>query len=1807
MPEKIKIQGNLLPAESPEIIPLVSDHNNIAATYRIDPIRSRADIVDLDADEDDILALEFDDGGEWIGHVSDIHEIFGEHIEIRSRGGNELFPMSLRPATGDRGLVDIGVKLINLIKGKVEKKITEAAARKIVEKADKYRVGTPGLFQVRENGSLVDTKLAEIPGKYLLFLHGTFSNFDGSFGDLFGGSQQDILTAFKSEYQTRMIALEHHTLGVSPFKNAIDLLNALPIGINLDIISHSRGGIIADILASCSGQSVVYPKELIQTTGRKDPELASFLEEINKLAKSKKIKVEKVIRIACPARGTLLLAERLDYFLNALLRAIGHHVGGKLNGVYQYIKGFITDVIKARMNADIMPGLLAMVPESLPQNILNRTDISLTSQLVVIEGNAELGKNLWHSLKVILTNLYYWEANDFVVNTSSMRAGPLRNTGVHVYLSEDGKTSHFNYFSNANTRQAIASAVTTPVGKPILDFEFVPYSQGERGVVADLFVKLKKISRTSIKGDKSIVIVIPGIMGTHLSYKQNTIWADLGEIGKGRMVTDLNSAITDIDHTEIIGNYYENLIVDLENSNYEVRTLGYDWRLSLSKAAGELNQLIKELSTKKQEIAIIAHSMGGLVVREMMRLHPTPWSRYIKQQGSKVVLLGTPWKGSHLIMQVFTGHHKKVRQINLLDTRHDKEELINVFNNYPGIYELLPINGEEFETEDFWNGINDGLKNDKIIVPPLRKHFAAYKTSIENFKPDLTNVFYIAGKDDETPDRWAIKSSLFGPKLKYYGTPEGDGAVTWDLGIPKDLKEGNLYFAYDTIHGELANDERLLPGIKEILEKGKTEKLDDKPPIIPLSNRSFVNRNDASELVHSKPLEDTPVSNNAEDIYYAITDLKPPHKKSPRAKKQKLIVSVVHGDLLAAQYPVAVGHFKQDGITNAEAAINNYFQGKLAERVRVMNYPGDIGDSLILFDPTNDPKGVLILGLGEINSLTPYHLRKSVEAGIINYAMHFRDNAQFINTSYGRAVNDTDGTGSSRYDTRISCLCIGTGYGGLSMEESMNAILTGITQANEYIRDISSLKCIEEVEFIELFEHIAQNAYYQLARLENSETRHLNFELIKNLEIRTGSRRKFQFATETMWWHEFTTRLEKKDKEKKIPYIQFTSASGIARVEQENIFTSQKVINALLEQMANEKVWHPEYSKTLFEILVPNAFKDIIRHQNNVLWKLDVNTAAYPWELFHDYNFDVLPTFVRAGLIRQLYTEESRQRPKTIYSDTALVIADPIYTTPGYFPLPFAAAEGYQVSKILKDHKIETATLVNKSGLEIINHLYNKEYRILHIAGHGIIDDDPNETGIVLDNDMFITPAMLDNFSKLPEFVFINCCYSGTIDPTKEALYQQRYKFAANIGTQLIRIGVSAVVVAGWPVNDAAAGLFAQVLYENLLDGATFGDAVKLARQACYHHSGSSNNTWGAYQCYGDQWYKLSTRKKQTGTEIKYFTLEQVLADLYNLESDTASKPGKQPDVKKLETELADIISRAQKVNLYTAPVIEQQARILGLINKLDEAIDRYGSLRQLEDANYTVKALEQFCNLRIKNLANNILASKKSNKTAITDKSIIEKTKAELNSLQHDFQNLLLIGETPERLSILGSAFKRMALIMYELDIPINEKKPLVQNLFKSAAASYLKAYELIPEEKLQKSIYSISNFLVLNSVSGVLTVSIKNKKINITALIEKVAGPLSVTRSRHADFWEDISSVNLMEAQLFYSDIKEIMPLCKKILKNYKAIWKVSGTKKHLETEIEQIAIFNKIVEVHTNTKWMEEMRKGLEYLVKGFEEMK
>lgn len=1792
----VKFQGSIADAKTIASVQLNSEINNIADIIYIEANRSKAELISKDIEEDDILCLEFEDGIEWIGAYQDIHEIFGPEASEGIRGGGDIFPTSIQSSEDDRGfLKNIFIKVVQIIKGeikdKAKKKLTETAreilGKKIIKKADEAKVSLPGLYKVNTNAGLSEIKLPpKSKESYLLFIHGTFSNFKGSFEELFKDEQ--INTLLHEQYTDKILALEHHTLGLSPFQNAIDALTSLPQGVTLDIISHSRGGLIADILTSCERTEDVYPASIINKVKLDDDTgLADLLLEINKLAKEKKLKINKVIRVAAPANGTILLSKRLDHYLNALLMAIGHYVGGKLNPIYGQLKGFITDIIKTRLNPELMPGLVAMVPDSTPQTVLNRKDIIGTGKLYVIEGNTEIGKNIARSCWTILSNLYYWKANDFVVNTDSMRSGLQRASGMFVFRSEDNDTSHFRYFLNKNSREAILHALVYETSNL---YSFISSSDADdRGIIIQHFYKFSKVSRTlPFTGNKPILILVPGIMGTHLSVNNNTIWLDLGEVGKGNIVNMLDASNNNVGHDEIIGNFYEKIIKYFEDQGYEVRTFGYDWRLSLKIAADKFINVLQDALKKNQPVSVIAHSMGGLVVRDTMRYHPTLWSKYSALTSSRIILLGTPWKGAHETLSVFTGHFKRLILLARLDTHHPRKKLMEIFSEFPGIYELLPINEEPIENISFWNKIAKVNKRFVIPSPAMLVHFTNYKTAVKKFNPDLTNLFYVAGKGEETINGLTIQNSTFGERVIYLDTAEGDGTVTWELGIPNQLPPTQLYYA-DTSHGELANDEKNFKALLDLVTVGNTRDLSTTAPVVSdRSIRSFTTA--GNKVLRAHEVKEESPNNGPEDIMRGLLGF--PDKKSEwkqaASANIKVRVKVSHCDLKFSDHPLLLGHFMYDGISHAEAALDYHFGGKLSQRHNLISYPGRVGDSLILFDPDNQPKGAIIVGLGEQEKFTPYFLRKTIEAAVINYFFHLRDN-----------TSNNSEADTKPHRNSISSLCIGSGYGRLSIEDSLLAILTGISQANEYIYTQNRDYCIHEIEVIELYDHIAQNVYFQLKQLEKLQNNFnkINFSLHPKIEHKEGARKKIQYSSETQWWHHLTTRQIEKD-DKKIPYLQYTSSSGIARVEEENIFSNKQLIESLLDTMAESKIWDKKYSKTLFEILVPNQFKDILRNQNNILWKLDRHTAALPWEMFHDYEYDAKPTFVQAGLIRQLYTPDVVSNLRMIHNNNALVVGDPIYEDNNFAQLNGAKEEAESVIKLLKSNNFNVIPLVQKYGIEIINELYNNEYRILHIAGHGDVTDDPNETGVILDKGKRITTSMIKNFSRIPELVFVNCCWSGAMDTKKEGLYKKRYKFAANIGTQLIEIGVKAVVVAGWPVNDGAAKLFAETFYKALLLGYTFGDAVKKARYDCYSFYGQGNNTWAAYQCYGDPFYKLISKSASGSPVYDFFVKEQVLTELYNLESEI--RLGDKSSPNQLENKLSQIIDGAKRANLYEATVIESHGNVLNTLGKQEDAIDRYETLRTLEEADYSVKSLEQFINLMVKNFANKV-GNKK-----ITDPKKVVQIKEKADIIQKYLKNLILLGKTHERLNILASGYKRLGYVMNKL----NHKEAdiwAVEN-FTLAADTYLQAYHLIPEDKIRESIYSLSNFLPLHRISGNKKIMIRNKSYSVDDYFKKIKPLVKQLPALRKGFWLDITYPNILTAELFYLPASKLASQSNTILDEFTKIYKLTGKPKNLNSEIEHIVALIDLVDyISTSKEWKDKMKNVLKKLEMGYKSLR
>lgn len=157
------------------------------------------------------------------------------------------------PAT--RGLVSaIGEKLIRVYAFPVGKAIVGALAASYGEqielKRTPYRVRTftPDDYASPEARELDTADWEAIgSGRALLMIHGTNSRTHTAFGQL----PREWVEAMHARYEGRVFAFDHPTLTHDPRQNIAEFLRRVPDGVALDvdIICHSRGGLVSRILA----------------------------------------------------------------------------------------------------------------------------------------------------------------------------------------------------------------------------------------------------------------------------------------------------------------------------------------------------------------------------------------------------------------------------------------------------------------------------------------------------------------------------------------------------------------------------------------------------------------------------------------------------------------------------------------------------------------------------------------------------------------------------------------------------------------------------------------------------------------------------------------------------------------------------------------------------------------------------------------------------------------------------------------------------------------------------------------------------------------------------------------------------------------------------------------------------------------------------------------------------------------------------------------------------------------------------------------------------------------------------------------------------------------------------------------------------------------------------------------------------------------------------------------------------------------------------------------------------------------------
>jgi hypothetical protein len=176
-----------------------------------------------------------------------------------------------------------------------------------------------------------------------------------------------------------------------------------------------------------------------------------------------------------------------------------------------------------------------MMPDSPLVQWLHTTDSlgsgALPGQLRVVAGDIQ-GDSITSWVKTLLADAFYWTDNDLVVQTRSMYGGAPRasaggDTAATFVLDRGGQVSHFNYFSNPRTADAVCQGLMqdAPAGfQAIGPMSWAgSASDGLRGMPATRAAKPD--------AQRPALILLPGMFGSHLSVDGKRVWLSLRILG----------------------------------------------------------------------------------------------------------------------------------------------------------------------------------------------------------------------------------------------------------------------------------------------------------------------------------------------------------------------------------------------------------------------------------------------------------------------------------------------------------------------------------------------------------------------------------------------------------------------------------------------------------------------------------------------------------------------------------------------------------------------------------------------------------------------------------------------------------------------------------------------------------------------------------------------------------------------------------------------------------------------------------------------------------------------------------------------------------------------------------------------------------------------------------------------------------------------------------------------------------------------------------------------------------------------------
>jgi hypothetical protein len=238
-------------------------------------------------------------------------------------------------------------------------------------------------------------ELAQLKGRTLILVHGIFSSVEGAFKHMALTSDPvpkvtPVFEYLRTIYGKNIIGWDHWTIGRDPFTNAQQMLEALPAGLEVDILCHSRGALVVRA-------ALEHPKLILDST-------RCFSS------------VGKAIFVAGACQGSQLAEVKNVTRLLNVYSAFGSIPAlGAVGVALKVLAGVLKVVAHGAVH---LPSIAALSPDPDDNKFLgelNQSPFTPTGEIVVAHANYDPSHGIFMRLLDLNLDFVFRQANDLVV------------------------------------------------------------------------------------------------------------------------------------------------------------------------------------------------------------------------------------------------------------------------------------------------------------------------------------------------------------------------------------------------------------------------------------------------------------------------------------------------------------------------------------------------------------------------------------------------------------------------------------------------------------------------------------------------------------------------------------------------------------------------------------------------------------------------------------------------------------------------------------------------------------------------------------------------------------------------------------------------------------------------------------------------------------------------------------------------------------------------------------------------------------------------------------------------------------------------------------------------------------------------------------------------------------------------------------------------------------------------------------------------------------------------------------------------